>query len=187
MKEDLKPYQHIIDKYGDSWVRFLDDILHSRIGRYNLSKLTNLSDWHSKEVCRLVHEVRKRTPEQNQLVQDRKEVIEEIESNPEFAEMVTGLMRQAQAEGIPIASIRHFWFKSKNYSIFAKHEADPEEIYRRFENVVAKFIHKPRKPYQPQPVDEKKALIATKTDAHLGMNPNPNGDGLFQMIFRSLN
>jgi hypothetical protein len=183
MNQELAPYQHIIDKFGDAWVPYLTDIIGG-MGRYDLKKiLPELSTWSCREICRLVKLVAKETPEIRDQIEAKKELIDEINNNPEFVEMASGLLRTAKDAGIPMQNIRNFWFKSKNYSIFAKHEADPEEIYKRFEGIVKQFITNPATPYKITPTKQRRALIATKSDAHLGMDPNPAGKGLYKFEY----
>jgi hypothetical protein len=185
MSIDYRPYQHIIDKYGEVLVDYIPQVVRKKnpMDRYKLAAATGLSEHKCKSIINELRATAVVHPESIEYLDEKQDLINKLENDEDFYEMVSGLAREAKAQGIPMSSIRNFWYKSKNYSIFAKHQADPEEIYKRFEEIVDKFVHKNLQPYTPEKVDYKKLLIATKSDAHLGMEPNPNDKGLFRFKY----
>jgi len=59
-------------------------------------------------------------------------------------------------------------------------------ILEAFDNIVAKYTQGQQKTFSPQPLSEEpKALKVTISDAHLGLDPNPNGGGIFQYEYNA--
>lgn len=59
-------------------------------------------------------------------------------------------------------------------------------ILEAFDNIVSKYTHGQQRTFYPQPISaEPKALKVTISDAHLGLEPNPNGGGLFQYEYNA--
>ena len=86
---------------------------------------------------------------------------------------------------VPFGQVTHYWDKTKNISAFIKiSPADQIGIEERIENVVDKFV-KGSKPFKIYKRDTEKALIGTVTDEHIGMNPNPDGKGLFNYEYNA--
>lgn len=83
-----------------------------------------------------------------------------------------------------VANSTHYWDKSDpKYSIFVKNpyyeEKQMQPIYDRFEEIVNKHQGEKRKiKTKEKPV--KKALKATTSDDHIGLDPNPKNNSLFQ-------
>lgn len=91
----------------------------------------------------------------------------------------TGLQAECEAVGIPVEKVKHYWHKGKNYSINvnAKQETD---YLQAVKDLLAdyKFEKKIFKPIKISK-DNPKAIKATLSDMHVGLNPNPNNKSLF--------
>jgi len=167
----LANYKKAIDYFGDEIEKYIPKILAGEIGRYALSKKTG----ESKHRCRTVIKIIKNTEGADKDAKEYKNIL----YDPEYLEVFAGLKEECDKEGIPLDSVKHFWHKSKNYSIFAKKDGG-QSIFDKFESIVSNYIDKPFKEFKVTNDKSDIALKATKTDAHLGMNPNPNGDAIYQ-------
>lgn len=59
-------------------------------------------------------------------------------------------------------------------------------ILEAFDSIVSKYTQGQQKTFYPQPIStEPKALKVTISDAHLGLEPNPNDSGLFQYEYNA--
>jgi hypothetical protein len=89
----------------------------------------------------------------------------------------TALKEQCDEIGIPFETVSTYWYKGKNYSIKANPNQDLnyQEV---FERVCDEVITDTRK-HVFSPHDSKVALHVIISDQHVGMNPNPNGVGIF--------
>lgn len=86
---------------------------------------------------------------------------------------------------VPIGQVKHYWDKTKGISAFVKIDpADVIKIEDRIENVVNRFV-KDTKKFKIFKNKDSKALIGTVTDEHIGMDPNPNGKGLFKYEYNA--
>lgn len=86
---------------------------------------------------------------------------------------------------VPFGQVKHYWDKTKNVSAFVKVNPEDEiNLEERIESIVDKFVSG-TKPYKIFKHDSERALIGTITDEHIGMNPNPDGRGLFQYEYNA--
>lgn len=91
----------------------------------------------------------------------------------------TGLEAECDAVGIPVDNVKHYWHKGKHYSINVN--AQKETDYAQaLEDILSRYTFEKKKPtlvklntYNP------KAIKATLSDMHVGLNPNPNNKSLF--------
>jgi len=107
-------------------------------------------------------------------------------------EIVKDLRRfetEAKAAGLEASSIKHAWFKTKESSLFAKNPGfdaggiiSKKKIEETIDRIVSKHspIQFPKKSYKARTIETKRLLNVTISDAHIGMDPNPDGSGLFQ-------
>jgi len=96
------------------------------------------------------------------------------------------LKKQCDKSGIPLKDVKHFWHKSEHFSIFSKPDDNPiEDILNRFD-ALADAYHSGRKREIPQgKVGEHRALKVTTTDDHVGLEPNPKGNSLFEYEYNA--
>jgi len=87
------------------------------------------------------------------------------------------LKEQCEEIGIPFETVSTYWYKGKNYSIKANPNSDInyEEVFKR----VCDDIIKDNRKYTYKPSQSNIALHVVISDQHVGMNPNPNGRGVF--------
>lgn len=153
---------------ANNYVRHLDEILE-------LFEETN----NKSEVSRIIQE--KYFPDTN-LEYVRRSLTNLINrhSHKKVREEVT------KPSGVPFGQVSHYWDKTKNVSAFIKvDEADLIKIEDRIDNIIKEVT--PFREIPPSIITHNdKALIATVTDEHIGMNPNPNNKGLFQYEYNAL-
>lgn len=78
------------------------------------------------------------------------------------------LLEECKKNGIPIANVRHYWHKSQQFSIFAKHEE--KSLEDTFEPILAdlrKFSPKFKK-IKRKPVSDPHCLVLDPADVHVG-------------------
>ena len=89
------------------------------------------------------------------------------------------LQEECDEVGIPKDSVNHYWYKGKNFSLHVKGEEQKLEeediksaVLGALENYSKPYIKKPKK-------TNKKALKVVISDDHVGLDPDPNGESLF--------
>ena len=89
------------------------------------------------------------------------------------------LEKECKAVGIPTESVNHYWYKGKNFSIHAKSDEvkfNDEDIQEAVKGALEGYS----KPYIKTPnKTNKKALKVVISDAHVGLDPDPDGESLF--------
>ena len=96
---------------------------------------------------------------------------------------------------VPNTSVKHLWLKTKESSIFVKNpdyveqQENENKIIEIIENainsVLSKFSNKEYIFTPNEKVSNLKALKVTISDDHVGLEPNPNGNGLFKYEYNS--
>lgn len=100
-----------------------------------------------------------------------------IEKREAYSDTHIGLQEECEANGIPINSVGHYWYKGEHYSIHAK--ADELSYLQAIEAIV-KDLPKRRVPSVVKSKSKRcVAIKATLADMHVGMEPNPNQRALF--------
>ena len=89
----------------------------------------------------------------------------------------TGLEAECEAVGIPINSVGNYWYKGKHYSIHAR----PDQIsyFNAIQEVISELPKRKAVPAKRSKDKPCKAVKATLSDMHVGMEPNPEGRALF--------
>ena len=101
-------------------------------------------------------------------------------------EQLSLLKQECDKAGIPLKDVRHYWYKSKLFSIFAKNEdSQIEDIFERFEGLVDKYAGGEKRQIPKGEKKNKKALKVTTTDDHVGLEPNPKGKSLFEYEYNA--
>jgi hypothetical protein len=89
------------------------------------------------------------------------------------------LKKECETVGIPVDNVNHYWYKGKNFSIHAKGEEvkfNDEDIQEAVKGALEGYS----KPYIKTPKKtNKKALKVVISDAHVGLDPDPDGESLF--------
>jgi len=91
----------------------------------------------------------------------------------------TGLEAECDAVGIPLDNVKHYWHKGKHYSINVN--AQKETDYKQaIDDLLSGYTFEKKKFTPAKKVsDNPKAIKATLSDMHVGLNPNPNNKSLF--------
>ena len=89
------------------------------------------------------------------------------------------LKKECESVGIPVDNVNHYWYKGKNFSIHAKGDEvkfNDEDIQEAVKGALDGYS----KPYIKTPKKtNKKALKVVISDAHVGLDPDPDGESLF--------
>jgi len=102
------------------------------------------------------------------------------------------IKKEAEDHDIDVKDIKHAWIKSEEASIFIKNpyfsenaltkEAVEETFKMMLESYQESFLVRN---FRANKLETPKALKATLSDDHIGMNPNPNGNSLFQYEYNA--
>jgi len=147
-------YQEIIES-----PEIREEILNWNLGRIRLQRRFGLSEYTARQVISTVKG-------------DAQEHIQE--RHPALA-------KEAHEKGLPIENVKHYWYKGEQFSVFTKTNTDPlDAIAGQFEGIVAKYANGKGKKYSQTSEPQDQALKVTTTDDHLGLDPDPDGNSLFQ-------
>jgi len=98
----------------------------------------------------------------------------------------TALVVECERDGLPPEKVSHYWWKTKEASIFVKCEQTQEsDILKSIEDIVTERLTTRIKiPLTPTETCQK-ALKVTISDAHVGLDPNPNGYGIYNYKYNA--
>lgn len=109
-----------------------------------------------------------------------------IRDNDFIVEQLSLLQQECDQAGIPVSDVKHYWYKSDRFSIFAKNPENPvNEVIDRFDELVQKYSSEKITPIERERGEHKRAIKATTTDDHVGLEPNPDGNALFQYEYNA--
>jgi len=96
------------------------------------------------------------------------ELWQTIRDSPFIIEQLTALKQEASAAGIPMKDIRHYWYKSQKFSIFAKNEGKGYKEVK--DEILAEMeAHAPLYPaIHRKPVNDPHLLVIDPADIHVG-------------------
>jgi len=96
------------------------------------------------------------------------------------------LVVECERDGLPPERVTHYWWKTKEASIFVKCEQTQEsDILKSIEDIVTERLTTRIKiPSTPNETCQK-ALKVTISDAHVGLDPNPNGYGIYNYKYNA--
>lgn len=102
----------------------------------------------------------------------------------------SGIVFECERSNMNIEDVKHGWIKTDTASLFFKNpnfkegSISFEQLEQSFQKIIENLDPIQRK---LEPVSEfvAKALKLTLTDSHVGMNPNPNNDALFQYEYNA--
>jgi len=102
------------------------------------------------------------------------------------------LKKEAEDHDIDVKDIKHAWIKSDNASIFVRNPYFSENALTReaveltFEAMLESYQDRfVVRNFRAKELEEHRALKVTLSDDHIGMNPNPNGNALFQYEYNA--
>lgn len=84
-----------------------------------------------------------------------------------------------QQVGVPLEDVKHYWYKSKHFSAFVKEDEDKVDYISAIEDIVTRYINNPVEIIKEHKEHCEKSLKVTISDAHVGLNPNPDNKSLF--------
>lgn len=95
-----------------------------------------------------------------------------------------GLTKECEAGGLPMEAIDHGWLKTKEWSLHFKTDPQTMDYKAAFQDIIATYA--PPSFALPELKETcQKALKVVISDAHVGMDPNPNGDSLFNYAYNA--
>lgn len=98
------------------------------------------------------------------------------------------IKEQSQSMGLDPKTVHSGWLKTKDASLYFQNPnfGDKQEnIEERFDKLLSKYVFGEKRIIEQTIIKTKLACKVTITDAHVGMNPNPNGKGLFQYEYNA--
>jgi hypothetical protein len=96
----------------------------------------------------------------------------------QYRERYKGLTAECEQSGLPAESVDHGWLKTKEWSLHFKTEKQDIDYLAAIKDIVQTYHPEPVKVAEQKETGHK-ALKVTISDAHVGMETNPNGEGLF--------
>lgn len=93
--------------------------------------------------------------------------------------------QECDAVGIPITSVKHYWYKGEHFSINALNPYDrTTNFLNAIEDICKNFVGDSiRKPKVIRKVDTPVAIKVTLSDMHVGLEPNPHDSGMFEYSY----
>lgn len=86
-----------------------------------------------------------------------------------------------EEHGIPFNSVKHYWHKSDHVSLFASTGVDDfDKVEESFDRIVEKYADREFEQLVPVELEDEMACRVVMSDAHVGLDPDPNGRGLFR-------
>ena len=100
-------------------------------------------------------------------------------------ELHQGLQEVAEKHNVNLSDVKHLWIKDKDSSIFVKNPDFVindflEQVSDSFDEILSKYSSGVIKPLKTAKNYVKKAIKVTTSDDHIGLEPNPGGDSLYQ-------
>ena len=95
--------------------------------------------------------------------------------------------------GVDTSNVKHLWLKDKDASLFVKNpdykeptfEETTKKLEKAIERVLSKFNKEDYIFYPNQHEGNLKAIKITISDDHVGLEPNPNNNGLFKYEYNA--
>lgn len=114
------------------------------------------------------------------------ELWNKIKDNDFIINQVNQLEEECNEAGIDVDDVKHYWYKSENFSIFANNPDTPiDNVLDKFEELASKYSQEVRRKIDPKPVETHRAIKVTTTDDHVGLEPNPDNNALFQYEYNA--
>lgn len=93
----------------------------------------------------------------------------------------SALAKHAEEVGIPIDNVNYYWHKSEKFSVNVKNDKDDtiDSYYETIRDIVSEYNPETIRSIEQVGIDTPKAIKATLSDMHIGLNPNPDNKSLF--------
>ena len=161
--------QDVKNRYGNEALQYIPQIASKEIGRVVLKRKLDTTKHQAREMIKLVRD----HPEADMWAK--------LAKDDSFQESFPMLVEHCEEIGMPVSSVKHFWHKTNHFSIFSKPTTPSnKQLYQVFDDIVERHATGEYKPFDHVEVDTKRALKATVTDAHVGLDPDPEDNGLFK-------
>ena len=100
----------------------------------------------------------------------------------EFKKQKSGLIEESKLAGIPIEDIKHYWYKSKQYSIFAKtKDIDLKKSIDELVKVL-KDVAPEKQKYKRKKFDKPVLFCISPSDIHFGKLATQEETGMFMTL-----
>lgn len=102
-----------------------------------------------------------------------------------------GLAKHCEGRGIDISDVTLYWDKTKEYSVAVKLDKNESDSYlEEVRRIVESYNPDKLRTIEKVKLDSPKAIKATLSDMHIGLNPNPDNKSIFayeynEEIFKS--
>lgn len=102
------------------------------------------------------------------LTQEEYDLFKKIKDNDFVIEQLNLLEQECEKAGIPLENVKHYWYKSKKFSLFAKnkvmsYEQVKDDIIKEMDSYSPNYPTISRKPY-----DDPHLLVIDPSDIHIG-------------------
>lgn len=103
----------------------------------------------------------------------------------------SGLAKHCEERGIDISDVTLYWDKTKEYSVAVKlDKAESDGYLEEVRQIVESYNPDKLRTIEKVKLDSPKAIKATLSDMHIGLNPNPDNKSIFayeynEEIFKS--
>lgn len=91
-----------------------------------------------------------------------------------------GLAKHCEERGIDISDVTLYWDKTKEYSVAVKLDKNEADSYlEEVKRIVESYNPDKLRTIEKVKLDSPKAIKATLSDMHIGLNPNPDNKSIF--------
>jgi hypothetical protein len=114
--------------------------------------------------------------------------LEEVfEAKKQFKEEKhSALLEHCKETGIDFKDVKYYWHKSKKFSLNVHPEvSNNDDILESFDNILEKYSIEKIQPFNVFKIKSDKALNVILSDEHVGLEPNPKGNGLFSYEYNA--
>jgi len=97
----------------------------------------------------------------------------------------SALDSEASAMGFPIDNVSSYWLKSKHISVHVKGDKQEINYFDEIAKIVEGYNPENLRTIEKVELDSPKAIKATLSDMHVGLDPNPNNKSLFSYEYNA--
>lgn len=97
----------------------------------------------------------------------------------------TALDSEASVMGFPIDNVSSYWLKSKHISVHVKGDKHEVNYFDEIAKIVENYNPETLRNIEKVELDSPKAIKATLSDMHVGLDPNPNNKSLFSYEYNA--
>jgi hypothetical protein len=97
----------------------------------------------------------------------------------------SALDSEASVMGFPIDNVSSYWLKSKHISVHVKGDKHEINYFDEIAKIVENYNPENLRNIEKVELDSPKAIKATLSDMHVGLDPNPNNKSLFSYEYNA--